>query len=796
MFKNQLKIALRSILRYRTYAAINIVGLTLGLCSVLLIVVYIGHELSYDKFHDGADRIYRVSESVPLGDNQKVIASTSAALASRLRNDFTELEHVTFFTRPQYTDVTFEDKRYYEDRIHLVDDEFFEVFNFRFLNGTAEALSTVNSIIISESIAEKYFGNQQAIGQIINLNQFYGGSDLKLEVAAIFEDLPVNSHFHMDFIVGVATARPYIPRGMVRSWGWDSGYTYIKTPPGYDIEAFDQSMPAFIKKHVGENTNWLTYFTRNLTEIHLDSQLNSELEANGNRQNVQIFSIIALAILFIASVNYVNMATAIATRRAKEVGIMKTLGASRSQLVRQYVLEALAVTSLAILLGGFLAEVLTPYFNELAGKSIEVGFMDHPVRIALYVGCSLVLGLLSSIYPALYLSSFSSLQQLKGGKVGKSLVFSFRKGMLVVQFGISIFLIIGSIMVYTQWNFMRNKNYGLNVDTTMTFSLQGSENRQRFDLLRAALEQNPAISKITSSNRQVGRDINNQRVFNFYEPDSTLERITLSVIWMEPSFLEDMGVALKEGRYFHRDRDEDVNQSIILNEAALGLFENNEVLGRAFRIDDITGHVVGITQDFHFESLYNTIKPIVFVPISEAQNYVTISVASTQFSETLRFVEQAWNDFDPHKSFRYHIISDDLRNLYVGEERFLNVFTVATGLAIFIACLGVFGLVSFSAYQRIKEIGIRKVLGAGTIQITTLLTKEFLYMILIGTLMAWPVAYYFTGNWLDNYSYRIGFVWWPYLTAGAIALLIAVATASSQTIKAARKNPVDSLKYE
>lgn len=265
---------------------------------------------------------------------------------------------------------------------------------------------------------------------------------------------------------------------------------------------------------------------------------------------------------------------------------------------------------------------------------------------------------------------------------------------------------------------------------------------------------------------------------------------------MEPGFLEDLEVGLKDGRYFDRNLESDVTGSIILNEAAVGLFQNQDVLNRPFRLDDNTGNVIGITENFHFESLYHEIKPIAFVPASEAQNIVNLKITSAQFSETLRFIENSWNDFDPKKGFRYHIVSDDLRNLYLGEERFLNVFTVATGLAIFIACLGVFGLVSFSAFQRIKEIGIRKVLGAGTYQITALLTKEFLYMIVIGTLIAWPVAYYFTGNWLDNYSYRIGFVWWPYLTAGAIALLIAVATASSQTIKAARKNPVDSLKYE
>lgn len=796
MLKNQLKIAFRNLLRYRNYSAINIIGLTLGLCSVLLIVVYLAHELSYDRFHQDADRIYRVSETVPLGDNVKVIASTTAALAPRLRNDYPELENITFFTRPQSTDIVYGGRRFFEDRIHLVDDEFFEVFSFEFIDGSPQSLQTVNSIMIAESIAKKYFGQDDPIGKMIKLNQFYDGRDLNLEVSAVFKDMPVNSHFHMDFIVGIPTARPHIYRGMTSSWGWDSGYTYIKVPPAYDLEAFDASMVDFIKRHVGEDTNWLTYFTRALTEIHLESRLNSELEANGNRQNIYVFSIIALAIIFIASVNYVNMATAIATRRSKEVGIMKTLGATRGQLIRQYVSEALLVTMIATLLGGFLAEVLTPYFNELAGKDIEVGFLKHPDRIGLYILASLFIGFVSSIYPAFYLSSFRSIQNLQSVSGAQKGVFSFRKGMLVIQFGISIFLIIGSIVVYNQWDYMRSKSYGLNTTNTVTFSLQNSDNQRRFDVLKTALEKNPNISGITSSHRQIARDINQQTNITIYQPDSTAEQITVSNLYVKTGFLEDMGVKLNDGRYFQRGLSSDTGRAIILNQAAVDLLQDPKVLGRTYQLNGERGTVVGVTENFHYESIYNAIKPMIFIPTESAMRFVTLKVNAANMGETIRFIESAWTEFDPNRGFRYSIIGDDIRNLYIGEERFLNVFTVATGLAIFIACLGVFGLVSFSAFQRIKEIGIRKVLGAGTVNITLLLTKEFLYLIIIGNLIAWPCAYYFSNGWLANYSYRIGFQWWPYVLAGGVALLIAIITASTQTIKAARRNPVESLRYE
>lgn len=796
MLKNQLKIAFRNLTRNGTYSLVNICGLTLGLASVLLIVTYVNHELSYDQFHNDADRIYRISETVPLGDDVKVIASTSYALAPNLRLDYPELESTTFFSRPQSTDVFYKENRFFENRIHFVDDEFFEVFNFDFVDGTPEALKGINTIVLNESTAKKYFGNRSPIGEEIRLNQYYNGQDIALTVAGVIKDMPVNSHFHMDLLVGFKTSEQYVYTAMGRAWGWDSGYTYVKVPEQFDITAFNASFPDFVNKHVGANTTWLTYFTRKMTDIHLESNINSELEANGNKQDIYVFLIVALAIIFIASVNYINMATAIASKRSKEVGILKTLGATRGQLVRQYISEALLVTLIATLLGGFLAEVITPSFNNLSGKIVEINFLENTDRILLYLAAAFTIGILSSVYPAIYLSSFQSIQALQGKVSRKNSLLGFRKGMLTVQFSISIFLIIASVVVYNQWDYLKSKSYGMNTETSLSFPIQSNDNAERFDVLKAALESNPAISKLTSTNRQIARDINNQTRVNFYEPDSTVEEMSLSTIYMQSGFLKDMGVKLKEGRYFLKDQTTDINNAIIINEAAVALFKNKNVLGRSFQIGEERGTVVGVTEDFHFESLYNKIKPMVFIPTASVQGYVTLSINSESFPETLAFIEQTWTDFDPNRGFRYYITSEDLRNLYGGEERFLNLFTMATGLAIFIACLGIFGLVSFSAHQRTKEIGIRKVLGAGTFNITFLLTRQFLYLILIGNLIAWPVAHLFTNNWLQGYSYHIGFQWWPYLVATAVAVVIAILTASTQTIRAASRNPVDSLRYE
>ncbi len=796
MIKNQLKLAFRNLKRNGTYSAINILGLTLGLTSVLLIVIYVTHELSYDKFHSSAENIYRVSETVPLGDDVKVIASTTFALAPALRTEYPDLQKVTFFSRPQTTDIVYSGNRVYESRIHVVDEEFFDVFSFEFVNGTPASLNDVNTVIVTESIAEKYFGDNDPIGQVLTLNQLYTGRNIGLSVVGVIKDMPVNSHFHMDFLIGIKTGMQHISEGMTRSWGWDSGYTYIKVSPQYDLTALNNSFPDLINKYVGESTTWLTYFTRKLTEIHLESNLNSELEANGSRQNVYVFSIIGLAIIFIAAVNYINMATAIASRRSKEVGILKTLGATKGSLVKQYVSEALLVTLIATLLGGFIAEMITPYFNDLAGKTLRIGFLENPYRLLIYLLSSLSVGALSSIYPAFYLSSFKSIEALQGRKSSGRSLLGFRKIMLIVQFGISIFLIIGSIMVNNQWNFLRNKSYGLNTETTITFSLQNSHNQSTFEVLKAELDKNPSISNIVTSHRQVGRGINNQSVFDFYEPDSTMDRLTLSTIYMQPGFLNKMGVKLKEGRFFYEGQTTDLDDAIIVNEAAVKLFANKDVLGRYFKWEGATGYVIGVTEDFHFESLYSKIKPMVFIPTQNANTYVTLNISSADMSETIDYIEAAWVDFDPRRGFRYSIISEDLRSLYGDEEKFLNLFTIATGMAIFIACLGIFGLVSFNAHQRTKEIGIRKVLGAGTGNITFILTKQFLVLIIIANILAWPAAYAFSDAWLGNYTYSIGIQWWAFLFAGGMALLIALLTAATQTIRAAQKNPVDSLRYE
>lgn len=796
MLKNQFKIALRNILRNKTYSFINIFGLTLGLASALLIVIYVKHEMSYDRFHKDSERIYRVSETVPLGENVKVIASTTMALAPNLRVDYPDLEQVTFFSRPQSSDLKIGTKNGYEERIHIVDKEFFNVFNYKFIIGSAEnALSDINTVVITESLARKYFGDADPVGESIRINQLWGGNDMPFTISAVIEDMPPNSHFHMDMMVGMNSVRE-ITEGRENAWGWDSGYTYVKVLEHYDIEQLNASFEGFIKKNVGENTDWLTYFTKPLTDIHLDSNLNSEIETNGNKQEVLIFALVALGIIFIAAINYINLVTALATKRSKEIGIHKVLGAGKRQMVRQFLAESFVITAAAMLAAGFLAEMATPFFNELAGRKLEIGFLKNPVVLIAYISVSLIIGFLSGIYPAFYMSSFGAIKSLKGNAKGKNSLLGLRKGMLILQFGISIFLIVGSTMVFRQWNFMRNKSYGLNTETTLSFALQSNQNAARYDVLKNQLEANPAISNITTSHRQIGRDINSQELFNIEKTDTSFQSIRLSVIYVEPGFLEDVDIKLKSGRYFRENSQAETGTAVIINAAAEQLLDDKDALGKRVTLGRNSGTIIGVAKNFHFESIYNEIKPIVFIPTNRPQGIVTLTAKSDQLSEVIGFLNETWQAFDPTRGFRYSIISDDIKSLYGNEERFLQLFTAATGLAIFIASLGIFGLVSFSAFERTKEIGIRKVLGANTLNITMLLTREYFILIVIANLIAWPVAYWFSESWLSNYSYRTPITWWPFILATFAAVVIASLTAMSQTLKAAHKNPVNSLRYE
>ncbi|MDN5205299.1 ABC transporter permease [Fulvivirgaceae bacterium BMA10] len=799
MLKNYFKIALRNLWKHKGYSAINIAGLSIGLASCLLIITFITEELSYDRFHDNAERIYRVGHEVSLGTGTKPIASTSHRLGSTLPVDFPELEHVVRFSRLYGHEVKYKDKKFREERISFVDSAFLKVFSFELIIGNSEtALLKPNSVVITQNVAQRYFGDANPIGQILTIGEPYGSGDIEAEVTGIMHEMPGNSHFHMDLLISMATGKELFPESLYQNWGWDSGYTYVVLPENLSPTQFESRLLDFGEKHI-EGDWFIKFFLQPLTDIHLYSNLNSEIEANSKFIYIQIFSAVALIIIIIACVNYINLAIAKSSKRSREVGIRKAIGAYKQQIAFQFLGESLFIVTISIILAGLLAELSITYFNEILAKNLEVSILDNLSLLIIFIVLSYVVGILSGIYPAFYLSSFNTTQVLKGTitKLGNGALF-LRKGLVVFQFIISIGLIVGTLIVYSQWQFLRNKELGADVQHTIVFPATDAI-AEKFVSFKTELLRNPNITHAATSFRRLGRDINSGTMMTA-EVDGEQNQARLSTLLVGYDFLEMYEVELISGRYFSRDFATD-SLAIIFNRAALkalGIKSPEEAIGQIARYrSDIDNEVVGVIEDFHFETLYNKIKPMVFFLIPDrGMSWISVKANQEDMQETLAFIEGQWKTIENKRDFRYSFLREDLYNLYITEERFLSVFTIFTGLAIFTACLGIFGLSSFTILQRAKEISIRKVLGCSISKLSFLITWDFVKLILISSIIAFPLAFFSMRYWLRNFEYRVEMTWWTFAIAAIFAIVIAGFTVGFKALRAALANPIDSLKEE
>lgn len=800
MLKNYVKTALRNLLKNKTYSVLNISGLAIGFASCILILLYVRHEMSYDRFHSNAERTFRIGYEVSLGSGSKVIASSPYRLAPALITDFPELERVTHFSR-QYTDqVEYEDKQFRESRITFADSQFFDVFNFKFVAGDAPAaLRKSMQVVVSQSIAQKYFGEAVAIGKILNMGAPYGDEKMHLTVAGVIEDMPDNSHFHHDFIVSMISGNTVFPKSIYRNWGWDSQYTYVVLPENKAAEEFRKELVDFGSKHI--SGDWfIKFFAQDLTDIHLHSDLNSEIEANGDMNYVQIFAIVAVIILLIACVNYMNLATARSSKRSKEVGVRKAIGGQRQQIFTQFLGESTLIVLVSFLLALVIASLSLPLFNGISGKNITPTGAESFVLSGIFFGIALLVGLVSGSYPALYLSSFKPVKVLKEGvaKISGGALF-VRKGLVTLQFTISIMLIVGTLVVIKQLHYLRSKKLGANTEQVLIFPAQTNNIRSHFNSFRTEMMRDPSITGVTTSDRRMGRDINHGEFMSIENEDQTLSKGRISTVIVGWNFFDLYDIEMVSGRAFSRQFAADTSRNAaILNEAAaevLGL-DPNQCIGRRFKVGRDTGTIVGIMRDFHFESLYNTIKPMMFFVDPEDIGYVSVKLSGEDLQATLAHIKTAWSQFEPERIFYFYFLEEELFALYMAEERFLTVFTVFSALAIFTGCLGIFGLASFTALQRSKEIGIRKVLGASIANVVVLLAKEMTLLVLLAFVIAIPISFQVMNDWLQNFAYRTSFGLTIFLVSGIAALFIAWFTVSFQSIKAAVANPVDSLKYE
>ena len=795
MYKNYLTITFRVFSRERLYSLINLSGLAVGFACCIIIYLFISDELSYDKFHNDSDRMYRVSAAYMRQGQWEPYSSNSWKTAEFIKNNYSEIEQLVRIMPDNNTLFEYGDKRIVENGLAWVDDNFLEVFNFPLTHGSGEeALKGPNKVVISESVAAKYFGDEMALGKVFKLSDY----PIDLQVSGVMKDMPSNSHFHFDILISGETLKKLAPEGLYANVGWDSQYVYILLKAGEDPARMEATFPQFVDKNLEffKSDNF-KLFLQPLESIHLQSNIGTEVEANGSMTRVITFSVIAVFILVIACVNYMNLTTARALRRAKEVGMRKVLGAKRSNLLGQFLTESFIMTVFAAVLAVFLCVLLLPQFNQFAGKAIPRSVLLTPGLVTGLLLAIVVMALVTGLYPAMMLSSFRPLNSMKagsggGGKFG----ITFRKGLVLFQFVISIGLIAASAIVFRQWSFMKNKDLGITKDQVLSVSLQTMDRRQLQTFANELLT-NPHITRAGFSNMKMPGWIGNSTNYAAQDVNADSEvNKSMKVIRIDYDFMTTLEAPMVEGRNFSRDFPVDTISSLILNESALKQLGWKEGVGKWFQIGETKYNVIGVVKDFHFESVHRKIPPTIFTFSPSSLNWIYLKIDGNELPETLAHLEKTYSKYVTNRDFSFSFLDEDIARQYEAEQKFTEVFTIFTGLAIIIACLGTFGLISFSAERKAKEIGIRKVLGASVGNVSFLLIREFVVLLLVASAIASPVTYYFLNDWINGFNYHTTIGAIPFIVATLLAAFIVVLTTGFRALQAALANPVDSLRDE
>jgi putative ABC transport system permease protein len=808
MLRNYLKIALRNLWNNKGFSAINISGLAVGLATCLLMLFYVTDELNYDKFNQKADRIYRVDGDIKFGGNHFVLAVAPDALGPVLKKDFPQVEQYVRFRGYGGFLVKKGLQNLNEDRVIYADSSLFDVFTLSMIQGDPKtALIEPKSLVITETTAKKYFNSTDVIGKNLIINDTGN-----FKITGVIKDIPSQSHFNFNFFVSLSSS----DESRQNNWVSNNFNTYIVLKKGADPQKLESQFGAMVLKYVGpqvkqlmnitmddfaKSGNFDTYNLTPLTSIHLHSNKTAELGINSNIEFVYIFSFIAVLILLIACVNFMNLSTARSSNRAKEVGVRKVLGSLRKNLVAQFLTESILISLLALVLAILIAFLLLPYFNQLSGKQITTGIFSKPWLFPSLIALMLVVGVIAGSYPAFFLSAFNPVEVLKG-KLAKGFKSSWlRSGLVIFQFFISIALIIGTIIIYNQLKYIRNKDLGYNRSHVLilknTNSLGKSEKTFKDEVLQ--------ISGVQSATIGGQLPTNDSRNDSPLFPDPTLDQkkaVSMQIWNVDENYIPTLGMRIIKGRNFSTEFSTD-STGIIINESAAKLFDFNDPLNKTLYYlnsfqnnKDITAyHVVGVVKDFNFSTLREEVTPLALV--FRGQNgSISFRINTTNIPGLVAQIESKWKTMASGQPFNYSFMDDDFNNIYKSEQQTGKIFISFAVLAIFIACLGLFGLVTYAAEQRTKEIGIRKVLGASVSIIVSMLSKDFLKLIIISAFIAFPVAWWAMHSWLQHFAYRISITWWVFVIAGGMALIIALLTVSFQAIKAAIANPVKSLRTE
>ncbi len=804
MLKNYLIIACRNIVRQKAYSFINVFGLATGMAATILILLFVNHELSYDKYHENSDRIVRVTRAWKNidGETSLHLGNVAPPFGPLLKNDFegVVLNAVRFLNDNPL--ITSKSNKFQENKFFFVDEDVFDVFSWNMITGDpATALKEPNSLVLTQSTAAKYFGDEDPMGKVLNYDNM-----VDMKVTGIIEDVPDNSHFTFDVLCSFQTVEDFFGlENLMQNFGSNNYTTYLLLPENYDYKELQAQLGGFLNNHLQPASNGTMPEVYNeltlwpVTSIHLHSHLDAEVEPNGNISYIYIFTAIAFLTLLIACINFMNLSTARSAKRAKEVGLRKVMGAIRSTLIRQFLVESVLFAIASLVVAMIAVHLILPWFNNFVQKELSLSVGDNLFILYLLVGVTLFVGFVAGSYPAVFLSRFQPAKVLKGQKKANKNGFNLRSILVVIQFCISIVLIISVGVIQDQLEFMRNKSVGFNKENLLVLPINDAI-FERYESLRGQFLNQPGIQEASiASIVPSGRLLDSQGTQA--EVDGEMKPIPFRIadVHVDHEFLSSFEVPLKAGRDFDINLASDSTESFVLNESAIkavGWKSNEEAIGKGFKYGMRQGKIIGVVQDFHFESLHQEIAPIVFMISGGRNRSIVFRVKEGLKEKTMAYLEKQWSYLRPGFPFSSYWVDDRYYEQYTNEDRLANLIKYFSGLAIVIAALGLFGLASFTAEQRFKEIGVRKVLGASVRQILMLLTRGFTSLVVIGFVLACPIAWYFMDSWLENFAYSTEINLLIFLISGGLALLIAFLTVSYQSIKAASTNPIDALKYE
>ncbi|MCP4723620.1 MAG: FtsX-like permease family protein [bacterium] len=809
MFKNYLKIAFRNLLRYKGYSFINISGLSIGMACSILLFLYIQYEFSYDRYHEKADRIYRVvRDRRVLINNASMTTVTPGLLAPTLIEECPEVVNAVRILRFHDELVSHKEKDFIEE-IFWTDPSVFDIFSIQFIKGSSKtAFTDPSSIVISERIAEKYFGEEEPLGKTMTLNEGYN-----FLVTGVFKNMPENSHFVMDTIVPLQGYFSFFCDN--NNWGNCTYYTYILLREGADPAELESKFPPIIDPYfnvnVEENLKQI-FFLQPISSIHLYSHGNQEINKNSDVNHIYFFISITFLILIVVCFNYINLAVAMAAGRFREIGIRKVIGAKKSQLIKQYLSESIILTTLASILAVISVFFALPYYSNFVGRALSFNLFTDPVLISGIISISVFIGLLGGSYPAFYFSSMKPVSILARKFGRRSKRFGLKNLLITSQFSITIILIVSSFIVKDQLDFIINKDIGYDKEQIIIIENKDPEISARIETLKAELKKNINISEVAASNFLPNKIIN--FLTGILPAKSPGEFVSAYSAIVDHDFLSLYNIKLHEGRNFSKEFPTDEGTAMLINETAANLIEWESPVGKEFTFTERrtifytpmgfnydwasnkTGRIIGVMENFHLHSLHQPIEPLALFLNSRVVDKISIKINTTDIAETISYIEKIMNDFSPNYPYKYSFFDEIFENDYRAEQQAGSIFNYFAFLAIILACVGLFGLSFFTARQKTKEIGVRKVHGANIRDIIVLLFKDFTKWVLIANIIAWPAAYILMNNWLQNFAFRVDINWGIFILAGIMAFLFAVFTVSFQTIKAALANPVDSLRHE